>query len=85
MEQALIAQINLSSILQVKKNSNIHLSAPQVNIDRSQSNTPDNVLGSLFQSGKVGDKSKRSQQNLKAIQKIDRVSIDENNLNILGD
>ena len=78
-EQALIAQINLNSKFQYQKKSDRQSSAPQEN------NAPENFLGSLLQSGIAGGKIERSRQILKAIQKTDRVSIDENNLNIFLD
>ena len=68
-EQALIAQINLSSRLQDQKKSNREASIPQEN------NTPDKVLGSLLQSGIAGGKIERSRQILKSIQKNERVSM----------
>ena len=78
-EQALIAQINLNSIFGDQKKTSSQTSAPQEN------NTPENVLGSILQSGSAGGKIERSRQIFKIIQKTGGVSIDGNNLNIFVD
>ena len=69
----------------IKKKSNRQTSAPQESIDRLHSNTPEKVVGSLLQSGLAGGKIERSRQSVKAIQKTDRVRIDETNLYIFVD
>ena len=67
------------------KKSNTETSITEENNDRPENNTPDNVLGSLLQSGIAGGKIERSRQILKSIQKNEQVSIDENNQNIFVD
>ena len=57
----------------------------QVNTDYQHNNTPDKILAGLLQSGKFGGKIKRSRQILKAIQKNNRVTVDEINQNIFLD
>ena len=84
-EQALIAQINLNSKFQDHKKASKESSTSQVNVDYQQNNTPDKVLAGLLQSGRARGKIERSKQNLKAIQKNNRVTVDEINQNIFMD
>ena len=55
----------------------------QENADRLENNTTDNDLGSVLQSGLSGGKIEWSRQILKVIKKNNRLSVDENNQNIL--
>ena len=84
-EQALIAQIDLNSRLQDQKKvkyRDIHPTRKQWSPREYYTRQ---VLDSLLQSGIAGDKIERSEQSLKSIQKNERVSIVENNQNIVVD
>ena len=80
-KQALIAQIILNSRFQDQKKPSKETSTSQANTGYQQNNTPDKVMADLLQSGKPGGKIERSRQFLKAIQKSNRVTVDEMNQN----